>query len=242
MALGALINAGAILNRVAAEVGVAPVADPYASQDPIFVQMTYLLNTAGEELSQLYPWELLVRNHQIVTQSGDTGAYDLPTDFAYMLNQTGWEKSQNIPLGGPLSAQEWTYLKGRDLAQSTLYASFRLAEGKFNVYPDPPPVGLDINFEYSTLNWVKSAAGVEQNQVVLTGDIPQFDRTLITRMVKVKYLESAGFDTTKAQADLNQIFGLLTGNEKGAQILSAGGRRSYPYITMGNVPDNGFGH
>jgi len=241
MALGALINAGAILNRVAAEVGVAPVADPYASQDPIFVQMTYLLNTAGEELSQLYPWELLVRNHQIVTQVGDTGIYDLPIDFAYMLNQTGWEKSQNIPLGGPLSAQEWTYLKGRDLAQNTLYASFRLAEGKFNVYPDPPPVGLDINFEYSTLNWVKSAAGAEQNQVILTGDIPQFDRTLITRMVKVKYLESAGFDTTKAQADLNQIFGLLTGSEKGAQILSAGGSRSYPYIHMTNVPDNGFG-
>ena len=39
-----------ILNRVAAEIGLAPVSDPYSSQDPAFIQMRYLLNVAGEEL------------------------------------------------------------------------------------------------------------------------------------------------------------------------------------------------
>lgn len=238
-----ITTANDILNRVAAEVGIKPVADPWASTDPIFIQMQYLLNTAGEELMQAYAWELLTASHQIVTQGGDTGSYPLPDDFGYMINQTGWEHTNQIALGGPLSAQDWTYLKGRNLAQNTLYASFRLAEGLFNIYPDPPPTGLDINFEYISINWASNGLMPEtrQSQLLTGSDKPLYDKTLITRYLKVKYLESAGFDTTKAQDDFNQTFSFLTGFDKGAPVLNAGSRRGYPYLSTANVPDTGFG-
>jgi hypothetical protein len=72
--------------------------------------------------------------------------------------------------------------------------------------------------------------------------VPLFDKTLITRAVKVKYLESGGFDTTKAQGDYNQIFAFLTGNDKGAPVLNAGrSRGNYPYLSPWNTPDTGFG-
>ena len=105
MTLANVITANELLNRVAAEVGLEPVPDPLASVDANFIKMKYLLNTAGEELSQAYPWEFLVRENQILTQESDTGEYDLPSDFNYMINQTGWERNENVPLGGPLSAQ-----------------------------------------------------------------------------------------------------------------------------------------
>ena len=234
-----------ILNRVAAEVGIAPILDPLASQDPFFIQLRYLLNTAGEELMQAYPWELLVRSHQIVTADGDSGEYDLPDDFGYILNQTEWDRTNNVPMGGPLSPSEWTYLKGRDLASNTLYASFRISQGKFNVFPTAPPTGLDLNFEYISADWVWNgdvADPVYTDSVVLPSDVPLFDKTLITRALKVKYLESGGFDTTKAQADYNQIFSFLTGNDKGAPILNAGrGRGGFPYLSQWNTPDTGYG-
>ncbi len=44
------LTANEILNQVAAEIGLMPVADPYGSQDEAFIQMRYLLNTAGKEL------------------------------------------------------------------------------------------------------------------------------------------------------------------------------------------------
>ena len=245
MGLNTTITAAEILNRVAAEVGIAPVQAPYASQDPFFVQLQYLLNTAGEELMQAYPWELLVRTHSITTQVGDSGEYDMPSNFGYILNQTEWDNTNNVPMGGPLSAQDWTYLKGRNLASNTLYASFRIAQGKFNVFPDPPPNGLSLNFEYISTDWVYDPStnpvsykkGVDQ-----ASDTPLFDKTLITRAVKVKYLEAGGFDTTKAQADYNQIFAFLTGTEKGAPILNAGrGNAGIPYLSGYNTPDTGFG-
>jgi hypothetical protein len=239
-------TANDILNRVAAEVGLDTNTDPWASGKQEFNQMAVLLNIAGEELSQLFQWEFLMQEHQITTLATDSGDYDLPSDFLYMINQTGWERSENVPLFGPLSPQDWQYLLGRDLVSQTIYASFRIQQGEFTIFPQPPPNGLDIHFEYISRNWVINSSaklGATQDSVKTGADTPLFDRTLISRALKVKFLEAKGLDSTKAQADLNQSFDLLTAHDKGAGIMSAGSRRrGFPYLSMyGNTPDSGFG-
>jgi hypothetical protein len=245
MAISSLLSASDILNRVAAEIGVSPIADPFSSDDPTFVRMRYLLNIAGEELVEAHKWEQLLKEHQIITADGDTGDYALPADFAYMVNQTGWERSQQVSLGGPLTSEQWAYLKGRKLDSNSLYVTFRLADGKFKVLPSPPPIGLDINFEYVSTQWVRSATQsptYTYSDTITTGDqVPIFNKTLISRYLKVKMLDATGFDTTSAQADFNQMFSFLTGTEKGAPILNAGGGRGFPYLGRGNIPDTGFG-
>jgi len=234
-----------ILNRVAAEVGVDQVSDPWASTDQNYAQMRVLLNVCGEELSQLYPWEFLVQEENIQTLDTDSGDYPLPADFLYMINQTGWERAENVPLFGPLSAQDWQYLLGRDLVTSTIYASFRIQQGLFTLFPQPPPNGLDIHYEYISRNWVLDSQNnnLPADAIKTGGDIVLFDRTLISRALKVKWLEAKGFDSTKAQDDLNQMYQMLTAHDKGAGILSAGrNNRQFPYLDgFRNTPDTGFG-
>jgi hypothetical protein len=245
MAATVTATANEILNRVGVECGLDPVEDPYASTNKAYKQMTYLLNIAGEELSQSYPWEFLNGEHSIQTLDTDSGDYPLPADFLYMINQTGWERAENVPLFGPLSPQDWQYLLGRDLVSYTIYASFRLKDGMFSIFPQPPPNGLDIHYEYVRNTWVIDATdGVSFKEAVTTGgDTPLFDRTLLSRMLKVKFLEAKGFDTTKAQDDLNYTYGLLTSHDKGAGVLSAGrSARGYPYLDgFNSVPDTGYG-
>lgn len=238
-------TAGNILNRVAAEVGIDPVNDPYSSQDPTFKQLQWLLNIAGEELLIQYPWEQLQNSHQITTHDTDSGNYLLPTDFAYMIDQTGWERSQNIPLYGPLSPQDWTYLLGRDLVNSTLYASFRLKQGTFSLFPQPPPNGLDVNFEYVGFNWVQDGDDdtIFKIKAEKNNDLPLYNRLLVSRYLKVKYHEAKEMDSTRSQQDFNQMFAQISGQNMGAEILNAGGRRyGPPYLnTLRNTPDSGFG-
>jgi hypothetical protein len=234
-----------LLNRVAAEAGLLPVADPYADQAQHFLQLRYLLQTCGEELTLAHQWEWQTASHTILTQALDTGNYDLPSDFLHMIDQTHWERSQNVPVFGPLSAQDWTYLLGRDLVTSTIYATFRIKEGKFSLFPQPPPSGLDINFEYQSKNWVSDGQPTPtlSDAVTAGSEIVLFDRTLITRMLKLKWLEAKGFDTTKPQDDFNQVFSSITGKDKGAEIISAGrSGRTFPYLdTYRSTPDSGFG-
>lgn len=191
-----------------------------------------------------FPWELLQRQHQFVTQVGDTGDYELPSDFFYMINQTGWERNNTVPLGGPLSPQDWQLLQAQNDA-SSLYASFRVTEGLFKLWPQPPAAGLDIVYEYITTDWVSDGVvpPTYKPGVTTGSDVPLFDRTLISRYLKLKILEAKGMATQKAQDDFNQTFSFLTGLDQGADILNAGAGYGFPYLNMWrNVPWSRYGY
>lgn len=233
-------TANDILNQVGAELGLDPVTDPFASSDQSYRQLRYLINTAGEELSQLHPWEFLRKEHPIVTNGDES--YPLPADFLYLINQTVWDRTNDRGIEGPLNPQDWAYLKGNPLVGSTLTYAFRLMADKISFYPTPN--GPSFAFEYINRNWVlDSTTGTTYvDKIAIGADEPLFNRTLLGRMVKVKFLEAKGFDTTKAQADLDQAFSLLIARNKAAPILSTkAGRRDYPYLSSGNVPETGFG-
>ncbi|MCA1807635.1 MAG: hypothetical protein LC687_07290 [Actinobacteria bacterium] len=233
-----------IINRVALEVGLDEETFPYDSSNSVFKQLGGLLNSAGEELIELHPWQAMVKSYQIVTQSTDSGEYDLPDDYAYMIDQTHWDRTNDVPLIGPLSGQIWTYLQGRDLVNQTIYASFRLLDGKFNIFPNPPPAGIDLNFEYMSRDWVRDVATGQQYDRIQAGDnYVLFEPILIVKFLKAKFLESKGFDASAARLEFSNMFNSRTGKDTGGDILSASGQHNrYPYLTpYGNTGDTNFG-
>jgi len=238
-------SASDIINSVAAEVGVSPVTDPYTDPNQVFQQMKNLINSAGRELVRYYRWEKLQQEHTITTLDTDSGDYPLPDDFSYMIDQTGWERKENVPLWGPLSAQDWQYLLGRDLVSHTIYASFRIAQGLFRIFPQPPPNGLDIHFEYISRNWVENgdAPDTFSSKTSIGSDIVLYDPILMVKFLKAKYLEAKGFDSTAARNDFALEFDAITGQEKGAPILNAAILgREFPYLEpYRNLPDTGYG-
>jgi hypothetical protein len=242
-------NAADIINQVALEVGLRKVSDPFAEQDSAYQQLVGLLNTSGTELIQEAEWGILRREVSFTTQAVDTGIYDLPADFSYMIDQTGWERAQNVPLFGPLSAQMWSYLLGRDLVSYTIYASFRLTEGKFYLFPQPPAEGLEIAYEYVSTNWVIDSSQPSDpptyaDNVKAAGDTILFNPYLTERLLKNKFLEARGFDTTKSEDDYNLALSSWKGKDKGAPVLNAGrGGWVYPYLDpYRNTPDTNFGN
>ena len=148
-------------------------------------------------------------------------------------------------MGGPLSAQDWTYLKGRNLVSQSIYASFRLMDNKFDLFPqNPVPAGLDINFEYISRNWVQEQnAGPQKDFISIGTDIVKYEPILIVKFLKCKFLESKGFDTTAARTEFENMFSSRTGKDTGAPILNAASSsRGFPYLQpYANTSDTGFG-
>jgi hypothetical protein len=237
------LTANDVLNRVVLEVGLDTSTDPYADQNTVFKQLRGLLDSAGQELVELYEWVGLRRAWEITTVA-DQNEYDLPDDFAYMVNQTGWDRTNDLPLGGPLTAQTWTYLQGRDLVNQTIYATFRLGENVLELFPDPPPVGLSLNFEYISRNWVREAGSDTLRDTVGAGnDTILYDPILIIKFLKAKHLEAKGFDSSSARLEFENMFTSRAGRDAGARILSAGGsNRGFPLIhPYRNTGDTGYG-
>lgn len=238
------ITATEILNRVAVEVGLDAVTNPYSTNDQSFVQLQTLLNIAGDDLAIQHPWSVLTRQANITTLLDPSGEYDLPEDFLYITNQTVWERNNRVPIP-VLSAQQWAYLEGRQFATDTIYAKFRLQQGKFTIYPQPTPRNLDINYEYTSKNWVLDSTSEDtlKDSVTTGNDRPLYDKTLITRYLKLRWLEAKGFDSSKAQDDFNQVYLNLTGHDESAPVLNAGhSHRGIPYLDIyNNTADTNFG-
>jgi|TARA_R110002051_G_scaffold325625_1_gene429517 hypothetical protein len=240
-------SANQIIDRVLVEVGLGSNSAPYDSADPAVQQLTYMLNSAGQELLRLHKWQQFQKTHSFTTDkvTYPTGVYPLPTDFDEMIQQTQWDQTNRLPLYGSLTPQDWEYLEGRQLANFTIYASFRKREGKMYMYPSPPPDGHVIQYEYISRGWVESIAdaGTYQDHVEKGGDIIQYDPPLVMAFVKLKFFEARGFDTTKAEGAFNRAFEGACSSDVPAPILNVSGDfRRYPYLDAArNVPSTGYG-
>ena len=238
------LSANDIINNVAAEVNVGQDPNPVQSTAETFRHLKALLDVAGQELVQLSEWQMLYDEYSITTQAGDTGRYALPDDFAYMVDQTGWDRTNRVAVGGPLSAQDWSYLKGRDLISQSIYASFRLNDGEIWLYPQPPPEGLLIEFEYMSRNWVREASSATRDSVNTGSDTVLFEPILIQKFLKVKYLEAIGMDAAAARIEFENMFDSVTGKDTGSPILNASrNSRGFPFLhPFYSTGDTGYGH
>lgn len=238
--------AGDIVNDAGVECGLQAVSDPFVSTDASFIQLCRMLTSACRELIGVHQWERMIGTHQIVTTSADTGSYDLPDDYLYMIDQTGWTPSNRLPMGGPLSAQDWTFITGSGWNQYTIYVSFREFDGTFNILPnDPVPDAQTITFEY-VRNTFAIPEGVTDpteytNRVTASSDTILFPPVLIMKLLKLRYLEAKGFDTTAALGQYNTALATWIPKDASSPVLNMGCRRLFPYLDWRNIPETNFG-
>lgn len=245
--MGRQATANAIINRVAIQVGLTQDADPVSSSDEAFIQLTGLLTEAGQELVDLHDWQVLRQEYSVVvgtTAAISDGVYALPDDYDHMIDQTAWDNTNDLPLTGPLSPQQWTALVGADLSGSTIYPKFRIVENNFELLPQPPVDGQEVSIEYISRLWARTAgSGVPNLDEISSGDdVVLFEPQVAVKYLKVKFLEAKGFDSTVARLEFENIFLNRTGKDTGAPILRAGRNNyGYPYITAGNAGHTGYG-
>lgn len=248
MAATRFATANKILNDVAVESGLLPNVDPFLATDPQWVQLNYLLNSAGEEMLQLHEWDILRASHTIVVDNGTypDGHYPLPDDYSYMIDQTGWDRDNFLPLRGPTTPQQWTYLEGRNLASSTIYATFRLTDGQIWFYPAAAMEdGRTITFEYIRRTWAESGSPptTQFNDLITSGnDRILYEPILFKRFLKMKFLGAKGFDTTAAATEFKSGMDAWTGLQGGAPVLRTAQSQRYPFLnSWRNLPDTGYG-
>lgn len=243
-------QAGNIINRAAAECGITPVTNPYTSSDASFVELTTLLTSAGQEMLALHEWNKLNRRYDItfgttVANPVGTGKFDLPADFGYFVDQTGWSYSERLPLGGPMTSQDYAYLVNTNLANSTVFVSFRMNQGQFWVLPDPPPDGQLINFQYISRSWVQPAGTTSEDDrtdaPTAFDDAVLYEPILIIKFLKLRFLEAKGFDTTAAVGQFLTAFNAWTGKDVSAPVLRMCRTRTFPFLGYRNIPETGYG-
>lgn len=158
-------TAQAVVTQAALELGIVQSSgdlgdDVYLATDPTLLQLVALLKRAGRELVDEAQWTHLRQEFGIYTNAGGQswGAYALPPDWRNMLDQTGWNRTNRLPMAGPLSEQEWSYVNSR-VAGVVLNVLFRPMQGLMVLYPTSGLTsGMSIVMTYKSSWWVQEAA------------------------------------------------------------------------------------
>lgn len=246
-------TAGDIINWAAIECGLDAVDDPFNTNDKNMVQLRNILNMAGRELWNKFQWQQFVSSFSIdtttdpITPGGNE--YALPSDFGYWINQTGWTPNNlglGLPLGGPLSEQQWTTIVAQNLAANTVYISFKVANDRIQILPNPPPANTSITFEYLSRAWVQpagtTAASDRTTLCTASDDTVLYESVMVVKMLAARFKEAKGLDPTSSLEQFAAAYQSATGMNKPAPILNCAVQQWFPLINVWtNTPPTGYG-
>lgn len=242
-------TAGSIINDAAVELGLAPLANSgasvAASTDPNFILLFRLLKRVGRQLALEREWVQLRQEHSFVTDALVT-EYDLPADFSRMIDQAGWNRSQDrrMHVSG---AELWQHLKATDSSWMLSFL-FLPKDRKIEVWPQPPVDGETISFAYMSRYW----AGLEVGSPLTpTLDAPTsgqhlvyFDPTLVVPALKLAYCRARGFDTTAVEEEYKAAYSVVASANVNAAPVLAVTRSPCSGVRLldeWNLPDTGYG-
>jgi hypothetical protein len=145
-----------VINRAAVLLGLAAEDSPFGSSDPNFVQLRTMLASAGSDLVREHDWAFLRRQYEFTTEPGlDT--YSMPGDFIRHVNQTQWNRTSRLPLGGPVTPQGWQLLKTLNVV-AAVQMFFRTKGLSILLHPVPDGAYL-LAMEYISGFWAFGSGG-----------------------------------------------------------------------------------
>jgi hypothetical protein len=178
--------------------------------DPKVLQAVEYINEAGQELAARATWQALTSESTfttVATQSQGVITTLAGPDFAFMVNNTVWDRSRRRPLFGPDSDAQWQ----QRMAQFNQgpYLRYRIRGNQFLILP-VPPAGDAIYFEWVTKYWATDVTGVTgKSSFTQDTDIAKLDERVITldALWRFKKANNLAYDEdfNKAEDAINDL-------------------------------------
>lgn len=166
----------------------------YGSSDPQIIQIMRLLEEEGTDLAARGPWQALTFDATLTTIANENQGLmkDIATNgFNYIKNQTIWDRTNRLPVLGPVSGPEWQAMKAY-LINGPRFR-FRIRGSALLVNP-VPAAGYDWHFEYISSNWLVDAAGTTYKSRFTADTDEMFQPNLCLQGLRWRWKKEKGFD------------------------------------------------
>lgn len=158
-------------------------------------QVMALLEEEGNDLKSRGDWQALTFEATFTTvATASQGAMtSIATNgFRKIKNDTIWDRTNSVPVMGPLNAQQW---QDRQVLSSTGPRSeFRIRGGNLLVTP-VPTAGWTWAFEYMSNNWILGADGTTYKEYfTLDTDTILLPERLVLSGLRGRWKKEKGFE------------------------------------------------
>lgn len=167
--------------------------------------------------------------------------YTPPADFDSQIDRTHWDKSKHWEMLGPSTPQQREWLKSGYISTGPRIR-YWYQGGLFVIWP---PLGVtdSLSYEYKSKYWIYAASATSTSKSLFTVDTDTciYPDSLMRAVIKLKYLEAKGMDTTAAFRDYTKHRDMAIANDAGSPTLSMNPRPSSVLIGWENIPDANYG-
>ena len=175
--------------------GLPSPATVYGSTDTQVLQIMALLEEEGEDLSKRGAWEGITfeASHTTLAAEDQGAVTSIATNgFRYIKNQTIWDRTDRLPVLGPMDSQDWQATKA--VVNTGPRYRFRIRGGKLLSSPTPT-AGHSWYFEYVSKNWILGVDGVTYKQYfTLDTDTILIPEELVLMGLRWRWKKEKGFD------------------------------------------------
>jgi len=215
-----------LIQKACSRTGFPVPATVYGSTDTRVLQVMNLLEEEGNDLAQRHTWSTLTKEATHTTlATEDQGNIETiaSSGFRFIKNNTIWDRTDDLPVLGPIDGQEWQKLKA--VANTGPRYYYRLRANKLLVNPTPT-AGHTWAFEYQSKNWILDADGSTTKEF-FTADTDTFllPESLLLMGVRWRWLREKGL----SYAELFQSYEMQVkdamGRDGGKPALSMNGSR-----------------
>jgi len=167
------------------------------------------VNEAGQELAARATWQAL-KNEAVFTTvpamvQGTIQALAGP-GYAFMVNNTMWNRSQRRPIFGPLSDADWQQIQAMFVAGP--FIQYHIEGNQLQFFP-VPAAGQTVAFEWVSNLWCTSSTGAPQTSLLTDTDLALLDERVITldALWRFKRANQLAYDEdyNKAQAAIEDL-------------------------------------
>ena len=164
-----------------------------------------------------------------------------PTAFDRPIDRTEWDFTNRWEILGPKTMQEFEYLRSGYISTGPRIRFIAIG----NYFQIWPPQGADrwFSFDYLSKYWIYATAGTATTKQYFTVDTDTciFPDAMMHALIRLKYFQIKGFDTTSLQQDYYRQRDLAMAHDGGSQTLSMAPTISTLLLDESNIPDSGFG-
>lgn len=184
-----------MVNSVCLEVGIPTTTVVISSTDTQIKQLLALADREGrEQVAAPVQWPQLTKTQTITLVNG-TASYAFPADFNAYIPSTIWNPSMRWSVAGPISPQNWEFLKS-GLINTQPWMRYRIWQSR--IFFDPTPTttnaGQTVTIEYQSNAYCNSAAAAAQSKWTADTDTFALPEDILVLGLKWRWLAAKRLD------------------------------------------------
>ena len=184
-----------VVQYVCGRTNVPTPSSVLGNTDTQIIQMLRLLEEEGNDLARRGPWQALTyeATHTSLALEDQGALATIATNgFRDVKNGTMWDRTNKLPIIGPLSDQEWQQMKA--MTTTGPRYRYRIRGGHWLINPTPT-AGYTWAFEYFSKNWMLGIDGTTYKQyATLDTDTILLHEDLVLMGLRWRWKKEKGLD------------------------------------------------